>query len=117
LDGKDLSDSSEDFQADRTRTSSDDAALWRRFRGVSGEDAKVSTLQKLKLTGHGPDAFSLHLENLLPPDDRRGEALMEGVWRIGQQRIALEPGQAPWITEMPSRHFADRPGPRHRPDR
>ena len=36
LDGKDLSDSSEDFLADRTRTSSDDAALWRRFRGVSG---------------------------------------------------------------------------------
>lgn len=108
LDGKELSDSSEDFLADRTRTSSDDAALWRRFRGVSGEDAKVSTLQKLKLTGHGPDTFSLHLENLLPPDDRRGEALMAGIWRIGQQRVVLEQGQSPWATEMPSRHFADR---------
>jgi len=108
LDGRDLSDISEDFQADRTRTSGDDAALWRRFRGAAGEDAKVSTLQKLKLTGHGPDTFSLHLANLSPPDDRRGEALMAGIWRIGQQRLVLEPGQPPWSTEMPSRHYADR---------
>ncbi len=108
-DGRNLSDDTGDaFQADRTRTSSDDAALWRRFRGAPGEDAKVSALQKLKLTGHGPDTFSLHLENLSPPDDRRGEALMRDVWRIGQQRIVLQPGQAPWSVEMPSRHFADR---------
>ncbi|MBY9066101.1 heparinase II/III family protein [Hyphomonas sp. WL0036] len=97
-----------EFHADRTRTSSDDAALWRRFRGVVGEDAKVSTLQRLKLTGHGPDAFSLHISNLLPPDDRRGDALMRGVWRIGQQRMKMSGGQAPWSLEMPSRHFADR---------
>jgi uncharacterized heparinase superfamily protein len=108
LDGQDLSDISEEFQADRTRTSSDDAALWRRFRGVVGEDAKVSTLQKLKLTGSAPTVYSLHLENLLPPDDRRGEALLRDVWRIGQQRIVLQPGQSPWSVEMPSRHFADR---------
>jgi uncharacterized heparinase superfamily protein len=108
LDGQDLSDIGEEFQADRTRTSSDDAALWRRFRGVAGEDAKVSTLQKLKLTGSAPTAYSLHLKNLLPPDDRRGEALLRDVWRIGQQRIALQPGQSPWSVEMPSRHFADR---------
>jgi uncharacterized heparinase superfamily protein len=108
LDGIELSDIGEEFQADRTRTSSDDAALWRRFRGLAGEDAKVSTLQKLKLTGHGPQAFSLHLENLAPADDRRGEALLRDIWRIGQQRLALEPGQSPWSVEMPSRHFADR---------
>ncbi|MBA3069051.1 MAG: heparinase [Hyphomonas sp.] len=103
-----MSDISEEFQADRTRTSSDDAALWRRFRGAAGEDAKVSALQKLKLTGSAPTAYSLHLENLLPPDDRRGEALLRDVWRIGQQRIVLQPGQSPWSVEMPSRHFADR---------
>ncbi|MBI1400132.1 heparinase II/III family protein [Hyphomonas sp.] len=103
-----MSDIGEEFQADRTRTSSDDAALWRRFRGVAGEDAKVSTLQKLKLTGSAPTAYSLHLKNLLPPDDRRGEALLRDIWRIGQQRIVLQPGQSPWSVEMPSRHFADR---------
>lgn len=108
MDGKDLSDIGEEFQADRTRTSSDDAALWRRFRGVAGDDAKVSTFQKLKLTGAAPAGFSLHLANLLPPDDRRGEALLRDVWRIGQQRIVLQPGQSPWSIEMPSRHFADR---------
>ncbi|MFN3913088.1 heparinase II/III family protein [Hyphomonas sp.] len=103
-----MSDIGEEFQADRTRTSSDDAALWRRFRGVAGDDAKVSTFQKLKLTGAAPAGFSLHLANLLPPDDRRGEALLRDVWRIGQQRIVLQPGQSPWSIEMPSRHFADR---------
>lgn len=108
MDGKDLSDIGEEFQADRTRTSSDDAALWRRFRGVAGDDAKVSTFQKLKLTGAAPAGFSLYLANLLPPDDRRGEALLRDVWRIGQQRILLQPDQSPWSIEMPSRHFADR---------
>ena len=97
-----------DFQTERTRSRSDDAALWRRFRGVAGEDARVSTLQKLKLTGHGPDHFSLHLTNILPADDRRGEAILRGVWRIGQQRMTLQDGEAPWSLEMPSRHFADR---------
>lgn len=108
MDGKDLSDRSEDVLADRARTDRDDAALWRRFRGVAGEDARAATLQNLNLTGHGPDALSLHLENLSPPDDRRGEALIAGIWRIGQQRMALEGGQAPWAVAMASRHFADR---------
>ncbi len=108
LDGEDLADISVEFQADRTRTSSHDAALWRRFRGAAGEDAKVSTLQKLKLTGHGPDTFSLHLQNMVPADDRRAEALMRDIWRIGQERLALQPGQSPWSLELPSRHFADR---------
>ena len=103
-----MAESDSDFHADRTRTRSDDAALWRRFRGHVGEDAKVSTLQKLKLTGHGPDGFSLHISNLLPPDDRRGEALMDSVWRIGQQRMVMAGGEPPWSLEMPSRHFADR---------
>ncbi|MFN4024585.1 MAG: heparinase II/III family protein [Hyphomonas sp.] len=103
-----MAESDNDFQTERTRSSSDDAALWRRFRGVAGEDARVSTLQKLKLTGHGADRFSLHLANILPPDERRGEAILGGVWRIGQQRMTLQNGEAPWSLEMPSRHFADR---------
>lgn len=103
-----MNESDSDFHEDRTRTSSDDAALWRRFRGVVGEDAKVSTLQKIKLTGHGPGGFSSHIENILPPDDRRGEALLQGIWRIGQQRMVIAADQAPWSLEMPSRHFADR---------
>lgn len=103
-----MAESDNEFQTERTRSSSDDAALWRRFRGVAGEDARVSTLQKLKLTGHGQDRFALHLANILPPDDRRGEAILGGVWRIGQQRMTLQDGEAPWSLEMPSRHFADR---------
>ncbi len=55
-----------------------------------------------------PGTFASHLENLLPPDCLRGEAIAGGIWRIGQQRMALDPHEAPWSLEMPSRHFADR---------
>lgn len=94
--------------ADRTRTGADDAALWRRFRGISGDDVKVSALQRSGVSGPVPEQFSHHLNRLIPSDDRRGEALMQDIWRIGMQRMTLAPGQSPWSTPLPSKHFADR---------
>lgn len=91
----------------RQRSSSDDAALWRRFRGVVGDEARLATVSR-SLSAEAPAEPAWHIENLLPPDNLRGEALISGVWRIGQQRMALEGGEAPWSLEMPSRHFADR---------
>jgi uncharacterized heparinase superfamily protein len=100
-----------DFTEDKNRSSADDEALWRRFRGTAGEDAKALHLQRLKppsgSSGAG-ESFTLYLRNLLPPDNRRGAAIAKGVWRIGQQRLVLPPGQPPWAGAMPSRHFADR---------
>lgn len=96
------------FRADRVRSSADDAALWRRFRGVPGEDARLTALQKMKLAGPGADTFALFAARIAPGDELRGEALMSDVWRIGQERLKLAPGAAPWDGEMPSRHFADR---------
>ncbi len=100
--------SDSDFKADRTRTSEDDAALWRRFRGIPGEDARLTALQKLKISGQGADSFSLYPISIAPGDERRCEALMLDVWRIGQERLKLPPGGSPWRAEPPSRHFADR---------
>ncbi|MFH1517942.1 MAG: heparinase II/III family protein [Pseudomonadota bacterium] len=97
-----------EFRTDRTRSSADDAALWRRFRGIAGEDARIGALQRLKLTGTAPEAFAHHLPDIIPPDTWRGEALMRDVWRIGMERLTLEPAQAPWSVPLPSRHFADR---------
>ena len=97
------------FAAERAqRSGADDAALWRRFRGVSGEDAKIGAVQRLKQTGPVPQGFTFHLADLVPPDTLRGEALMRGVWRIGMSRMTLEPGQSPWSVAMPSKHVADR---------
>jgi len=97
------------YLADRTpRSGADDAALWRRFRGVTGEDAKIGALQRLKQTGPVPQGFTLHLTDLVPPDMFRGEALMRGVWRIGMSRMTLEPSQDPWSMPLPSKHVADR---------
>lgn len=97
-----------EFRTDRTRSSADDGALWRRFRGMAGEDARIGALQRLKLTGTAPETFAHHLPDIVPPDAWRGEALMRDVWRIGMERLTLEPAQAPWSVPLPSRHFADR---------
>ena len=97
-----------EFLADRARQGSDDAALWRRFRGIAGDDAKVGVLQRLKISGPVPERFHHHLTRLAPADDRRGEALMRDVWRIGMERMALPHGQEPWAAPLPSKHFADR---------
>ncbi len=95
-------------KTDRTRSSADDAALWRRFRGIPGEDVKAGALQRLKLSVNVPDGFGIHLRNLLAPDIDRGEALLRDVWRIGMERIEADPGAGPWKTVLPSKHFADR---------
>lgn len=90
------------------RGPADDAALWRRFRGVLGEDAKATPVYRMKLSGSAPDGFGLHLKSVLPPDELRGEALMADIWRIGQAKLELSGGNAPWNVAAPSRHFADR---------
>ncbi len=97
-----------EFQADRTRSTADDLALWKRFRGVTGEDAKVSTIQRMKLSANAAAPLGFHLPNLLPPDTRRGEALMNDIWRIGMERVVMPSGHTPWSAPLPSRHFADR---------
>ena len=97
------------YVADRTpRSGADDAALWRRFRGIAGEDAKIGAVQRPKPASPAPLGFALHLPDLVPPDELRGEALMRGVWRIGMTRMTLEPGQDPWSVALPSKHVADR---------
>jgi uncharacterized heparinase superfamily protein len=106
--GRALGGGDSEFRADRTRSSADDAALWRRFRGVAGEDARIGARQRLKLTGTAPGKFTINLPDIVPPDTWRGEALMRDVWRIGMERLTLERAQAPWSVPLPSRHFADR---------
>ena len=106
--GRALGGGDSEFRADRTRSSADDAALWRRFRGVAGEDARIGARQRLKLTGTVPGKFTVNLPDIVPPDTWRGEALMRDVWRIGMERLTLERAQPPWSVPLPSRHFADR---------
>ncbi len=90
------------------RSQEDDLSLWDRFRGKPGEDAKASAVHRLKIAGSVPDGFGLHMRQIVPPDDLRGEMLMQGVWRIGMDRLHLPDGTAPWTQILPSRHFSDR---------
>lgn len=92
----------------RRRSSSEDAALWRRFKGRPGEDVKATPVHRLKLAGSAISGFSLHLRTRIPPDRQRAEALLSDVWRIGMEREQLAPGESPWRLQLPSLHFADR---------
>ncbi|MCR9268363.1 MAG: heparinase II/III family protein [Hyphomonadaceae bacterium] len=90
------------------RSDAEDAAIWERFAGRPGEDAKVSAVHRLRIAGNAPEGFGLHMRQIIPPDELRGEMLMRGVWRIGMDRLELEDGGAPWSGAMPSRHYANR---------
>ncbi len=90
------------------RSDDEDAAIWERFAGRPGEDAKVSAVHRLRIAGSAPDGFGLHMRQIIPPDELRGEMLMRGIWRIGMDRLELQDGTAPWSSAMPSRHYANR---------
>ncbi|MEL7039884.1 MAG: heparinase II/III family protein [Pseudomonadota bacterium] len=90
------------------RTDAEDAAIWDRYAGRPGEDAKVSAVHRLRIAGSAPEGFGLHMRQIIPPDELRGEMLMRGVWRIGMDRLEIKDGTAPWTGAMPSRHYANR---------
>lgn len=90
------------------RSDDEDAAVWEKFAGRPGEDAKVSAVHRLRIAGSAPDGFGLHMRQIIPADELRGEMLMRGIWRIGMDRLTLEDGTAPWSGAMPSRHYANR---------
>ena len=90
------------------RSDTEDAAVWDKFAGRPGEDAKVSAVHRMRIAGAAPDGFGLHMRQIIPPDELRGEMLMRGVWRIGMDRLEIEGGAAPWNSAMPSRHYANR---------
>lgn len=95
-------------EGDKTQLASDDAALWRRFAGALGEDARVTPVYRLKLNGSPVPPLRIELKSFVPPDPLRAEALMAGVWRIGNHKLKLDPNTMPWDVRAPSRHFADR---------
>lgn len=90
------------------RSDSEDADVWDRFAGRPGEDAKVSAVHRMRIAGAIPEGFGLHMRQIIPPDDLRGEMLMRGIWRIGMDRLEVRNGAAPWNSSMPSRHYANR---------
>ncbi len=103
-----MTDASGSLPDQTHRSDEEDAELWARFRGKTGEDAKASAVHRMKIASGTPDGFGLHIRQIMPADDMRGEKILQGVWRIGMERIELSDGLAPWSGSMPSKHFADR---------
>ncbi len=106
--GRAMSDALEQKSAKPRHSVEEDQALWQRLRGSPGEDAKASPVHRMKIAGGAPYGFGLHLHQIIPPDDLRGSMLMQGIWRIGMDRIVLPEGTAPWTQTLPGLHFADR---------
>ena len=90
------------------RTPEEDAELWARLTGRSGEESTASPIHRLKIAGAAPDGFGVYPRAIAPADDMRGESLMRDIWRIGMDKIQMEAGRAPWSGRLPSKHFADR---------
>lgn len=97
-----------DVDSEKEARATADAALWRRFSGVAGDEIKAGPGHRLKLAGSRPDGFGLHLRPVIPPDPHRGAALMGDRWRIGHEGLQLAGGTPPWSVAAPSRHYADR---------
>ena len=66
--------SSDPFKA--KRSDAEDAAIWEKFAGRPGEDAKVSAVHRLRIAGAAPEGFGLHMRQIIPADELRGEMLM-----------------------------------------
>lgn len=90
------------------RSAEEDAELWSKLTGKSGEEATASPIHRLKIAGTTPDGFGLYPRAIVPADDMRGESLMRDVWRIGMDKMEMPPGRPPWAAGLPSRHFSDR---------
>ncbi len=103
-----MTDPSGSSSIDQRSNDEEDAALWASFRGKPGEDLKASPVHRMKIASSAPDGFGLHVRQIVPADDLRGEMILKGIWRIGMERLELSDGLAPWTSAMPSRHFADR---------
>ena len=85
-----------------------DLANWRKYKGRLGEDVRSTPVYKLKLNGPVPDKLELYPKDLRHGEIRRGQAMLDGHWKIGRDTLKLYTDLSPWDEPGPSRHYADR---------
>lgn len=81
---------------------------WRKYRGRLGEDVRSTPVYKLKLNGPAPTRLTIYPQGLRSGNPALGEQMLDGVWKIGRDRLVVPRESAPWDQAGPSRHFADR---------
>ena len=92
----------------------EDAILWRRFAGIAGDPLKgksaIAGPQKSRSKSASGQTlrFLPLLHPVVPHDAKRAEALMKDGWRIGHERLQVDPATPPWAIPSPSRHYSDR---------
>jgi uncharacterized heparinase superfamily protein len=83
-------------------------SLLTRLRGAALEEMFGTPMHAAFLSGPAPDKLVFYARDPLSGDSARGEALLDGHWRFGHERLELTPPRAndPWMVSTPSRRFA-----------
>lgn len=68
----------------------------------------ATPLRAFYLGGPRPEGFAASPPDLRPIDPARGQALLNGVFDLGGERLQIRPGGDPWDQASPSRRFARR---------
>lgn len=80
---------------------------WLQYVGKSGEVPSHSPVYRMKLAGPLPSGLKALPKDPRPINRRRGEQILEGVWRFGASKVETPKGHAPWGPPFPNAHVAD----------
>lgn len=83
-------------------------SLLSKLRGAALEEMFGTPMHAAFIGGPTPDKLAFYARDPLSGDSARGEALLDGQWRFGPEKLDLASPRAndPWTVAAPSRRFA-----------
>ncbi|MET0545832.1 MAG: heparinase II/III family protein [Caulobacterales bacterium] len=83
-------------------------SLLSKLRGAALEEMFGTPMHAAFLGGPLPEKLAFYARDPLPGDSGRGEAMLDGHWRFGPEKLDLTSPRAndPWLVASPSRRFA-----------
>jgi len=83
-------------------------SLLSKLRGAALEEMFGTPMHAAFIGGPTPDKLAFYARDPLSGDSARGEALLDGQWRFGPEKLDLSSPRAndPWTVAAPSRRFA-----------
>lgn len=86
----------------------DDAKLWEQYTGIEGSEINLASVQWDSRSQEFDERFVIYVNELLPPNFIRGDAVLRNIWQFGNEKVELHANKVPWLSRLPSRHFRDR---------
>ncbi len=85
-----------------------DADDWATYCGQAGKPFDASSMYKMRLSSNTPNSLKAQPNTGRPVRKKRGELIMDNVWRFGSDKVVAPENHAPWGPPFPSNNFADR---------